>query len=198
MGQDLTPVRNWHGLRSTLRYFAAVWALLAVWHGLGFGRESPETQTRSPKVAKAKHAVLRNVPAVSFVAKKLRYSEDALGNRIPDFSYCGYHGANAPIPSVPVRVTVAPDRGDDRQRIQQAVDYVAGLPADQNGFCGAVLLERGEFQVDRSIRIAVSGVVLRGSGAGADGTTIRAIQRDRSTAATISPWVTVPRAQTLS
>src|SRR5262245_41644003 len=69
----------------------------------------------------------------------LHYLADAQGNRIPDFSSCGYAEGNRPIPDAPVRVVVAPLKGDSTARIQQAIDYVSALPLDTNGLRGAVL-----------------------------------------------------------
>src|SRR5262249_8686672 len=57
---------------------------------------------------------------------KLVYDTDARGNRIPDFSYCGYR-SGAAIPDVPVRVTVSAKHGDNGDRIQAAIDYVSRL-----------------------------------------------------------------------
>ena len=54
---------------------------------------------------------------------------DEHGNRVPDFSTCGYAGGDRPIPDAPVRVVVAPVAGDETARIQKAIDYVASLPA---------------------------------------------------------------------
>ena len=62
------------------------------------------------------------------------YNPDSLGNRIPDFSYCGYMASEEAIPNVPVKVVVPDVKGDATQRIQAALDYVASLPVDQNGF----------------------------------------------------------------
>ena len=70
---------------------------------------------------------------------RLVYSSDELGNRIPDFSHCGYAGADAEIPNVPIRVAVNPAEGDDGLVIQAAIDAVAKLPAGKDGFRGAVL-----------------------------------------------------------
>jgi len=98
------------------------------------------------------------------------YTPDERGNRIPDFSYCGYMAAERFIPDVPVRVVVQVTQGDTTQRIQRALDYVASLPADPNGIRGAVLLEPGLYHVSGSLKICTSGVVLRGSGMGPDGT----------------------------
>src|SRR5258707_4809109 len=63
---------------------------------------------------------------------KLVYDTDARGNRIPDFSHAGYQGGGVAIPDAPVRVVVAPAKGeqDNTARIQAAIDYVAWLTAD--------------------------------------------------------------------
>ena len=74
---------------------------------------------------------------------KLIYDADARGNRVPDFSSCGYAGADREIPDAPVRVVVAPVPGDETDRIQRALDYVGSLPADAKGIRGAVLLLKG-------------------------------------------------------
>ena len=93
---------------------------------------------------------------------------------IPDFSYAGYHGGGVALPEVPVVKTLAPSGGDDRLLIQQAIDSVAALPLGANGFRGAILLTAGHYQVSDSLRIAASGVVLRGEGQGRDGTVLHA------------------------
>lgn len=95
---------------------------------------------------------------------KLIYTPDDLGNRIPDFSYCGYKASEQAIPNVNVKVVVPVIKGDATQHIQAALDYVAALPADANGFRGAVLLQKGKYEVLGQLRITASGVVLRGSG----------------------------------
>ncbi len=103
---------------------------------------------------------------------RLVYRADERGNRVPDFSNCGYAGADREIPHVAVRVTVAPAEGDDGARIQRAIDYVASRALGDDGFRGTVLLLPGTFEVAGQIRIRTSGVVLRGSGAIEGGTTI--------------------------
>ena len=102
----------------------------------------------------------------------IQYTVDDQGNRIPDFSFCGYQAMEAPIPDVPVKVVVPTVDGDATSRIQRAIDYVASLPVDANGFRGAVLLERGTHVVHGSLLIRTSGVVLRGAGFGKDGTVL--------------------------
>lgn len=103
---------------------------------------------------------------------KILYTPDSLGNRIPDFSYCGYKASEQAIPDVEVKIVVPVIKGDATLRIQSALDYVASLPLDANGFRGTVLLQKGTYEVLGQLRINASGVVLRGSGMNANGTTI--------------------------
>ncbi len=103
---------------------------------------------------------------------KLMYTPDSLGNRVPDFSYCGYKASEQSIPNVAIKMVVPVAKGDATLRIQSALDYVASLPADANGFRGAVLLQKGTYEVFGQLRITASGVVLRGSGMDEKGTTI--------------------------
>ncbi|RXK57999.1 pectate lyase [Lacibacter luteus] len=104
------------------------------------------------------------VPPLYSEKGKLVYTPDQSGNRIPDFSYCGYKASEQPIPTVDVKVTVPAKPGDATARIQAAIDHVSKLPLDANGFRGAVLLLPGRHEVLGQLRIAASGVVLRGSG----------------------------------
>lgn len=105
---------------------------------------------------------------------RLLYQRDALGNRVPDFGDCGYRAGREAIPTVPVRVTVGPVDGDDRASLQAAIDQVSALPRDASGFRGAVLLRAGEYQLDGTLTIGASGVVLRGAGDSETGTRLRA------------------------
>ena len=112
-------------------------------------------------------ALAADSPMVTVRADKdgrLAYTADATGNRVIDFSSAGYAGGNEAIPFVPAKITVEPDGKHDRERIQTALDLVAALPRDANGFRGAVLLKPGRWLIDASLRLAASGVVLRGSG----------------------------------
>src|SRR5688500_17512466 len=117
---------------------------------------------------------------------KLVYSTSEKGDRIPDFSTCGYLGGGVPIPDVPVRVVVAPVDGDDTARVQAAINHVASLEPAENGFRGAVLLQPGRFEIAGGLRIAASGVVLRGSGMGEGGTVLVATGHDRRTLITVA------------
>src|SRR5262245_26188732 len=69
---------------------------------------------------------------------RLVYEADARGNRVPDYSACGYADGAVPIPDVPVRVTVPVSAGDSTARIQSAIDFVSALAPDAGGFRGAV------------------------------------------------------------
>ena len=114
--------------------------------------------------------------------EKLVYHADAQGNRVPDYSFAGYKGGGVAIPDVPVRVTV-PMAGteDATARIQAAIDYVSGLPADKEGIRGAVLLEKGRYPIGAALKIRASGMVLRGMGDGEEGTVLVATGIDRRT-----------------
>jgi hypothetical protein len=111
------------------------------------------------------------------------YSEK--GDRVLDWSHCGYAQSEEPIPDVPVIETLEPLPGeatpmanmaypmgpDSRQRIQAALDRVAAMDADDDGVRGAVLLKRGTYFLNGGLRVP-SGVVLRGKGDGEDGTVL--------------------------
>jgi hypothetical protein len=77
---------------------------------------------------------------------------------------------------VPVAEVVLPREnlrnGDDTDRIQAAIDRVAQLTPNLDGFRGAVLLHRGEYLIKAPLNISSSGVVLRGEGDEDDGTIV--------------------------
>jgi hypothetical protein len=102
---------------------------------------------------------------------RLTYVADSAGNRIPDFSHAGYKGGGVSIPFIPVVKSVFPQAGDNTSRLQAAIDSVGALPADQNGFRGALLLAPGVYNVYGTIYVRTSGVILRGSGDGGDSLT---------------------------
>ena len=86
---------------------------------------------------------------------QLIFHQTEKGDRVPDFSYCGYRASELPIPNIPVKVIVPHQAGDATANIQQALDFVGELPADQDGFRGAVLLEKGNFQVTGQLLIDI-------------------------------------------
>lgn len=110
---------------------------------------------------------------VQFDGTRLRYTADARGNRIMDFSHAGYKGGGVAIPMVRVARTVKPAAGDHTKQIQAAIDDVSGRAPGSDGFRGAVLLEAGIYEVSGPLAIRTTGVVLRGSGSSETGTVIR-------------------------
>jgi hypothetical protein len=69
-----------------------------------------------------------------------------------DFSSAGYRGGGVKLPVAAVCQRLAPASGDNTARIQAALDNATG----------AVVLSAGEYEVAGTLRIARSGVVLRG------------------------------------
>lgn len=94
----------------------------------------------------------------------LQYTPDAMGNRIPDFSQVGYEQNRKPLPDIPVVKALLPSGTDDQLLIQQALDELALLPVQANGFRGALLLKSGKYLIKGSLNIRASGIVLRGEG----------------------------------
>lgn len=117
------------------------------------------------------------------------YSEK--GDRLMDYSYVGYRKSEVPIPDVRVVDTMSPAVGqptrvdnmkypmgpDSYERIQGALDQVAAMRPDADGFKGAVLLRKGTYYVNGTLTVG-SGVVLRGEGDGEDGTVL--VMRSKS------------------
>lgn len=109
------------------------------------------SQTNYPDIKKNKHGKIERVA-------------DNLGNLIPDFSYAGYKASEKAIPNVEAKIFVPKQDGDATETIQKAIDYVGQLKPDKNGFRGAVLLDKGTFEINGTLYLENSGVVLRGSG----------------------------------
>ncbi|MCD8164663.1 MAG: hypothetical protein LUE93_00065 [Bacteroides sp.] len=102
------------------------------------------------------------------------------GDRIPDFSYCGYMASETPLPFVKAVIKVPALQGDATLRIQAAIDRVSSLPVNDQGFRGAVLLEKRVHEVGGTLFIRASGIVLRGEGSYEEGTLLKATGTDRS------------------
>ena len=126
---------------------------------------------------------------------RLVYDLDERGNRIPDFSNCGFMGGGVVLPEVDaVEVLLPLESGDDTRRIQAAINHVAAIPEDEDGYKGAVLLKHGVYRINKSIHILSSGVVLRGEGQGEDGTTLVATGKGHRTLIEVgSVRTTAPR-----
>lgn len=106
-----------------------------------------------------------------------------MGDRILDWSYCGYKQSEVPIPDVPVVEILQPPsvdvqspdnmmyptESDNRAYIQAALNRTGSRMPDANGVKGAVLLTKGTYYIDGSLKVS-SGVVLRGEGDGENGT----------------------------
>jgi hypothetical protein len=96
----------------------------------------------------------------------LQYHPDEKGNMLPDFSRVGYYQGDQPIPDVPVVKTISAGDNNSQSIIQDAIDEVSKRTPDNNGFRGAILLKKGVYKIPGTIRIAASGIVLRGEGDG--------------------------------
>lgn len=107
-------------------------------------------------------ATAQNFP-LQVKSNKISYTKDAKGNRILDFSYCGYKASEQDIPNVENVIFVSLRQNDASEVIQRAIDYVSSLKPNKQGFRGAVLLDKGVFNLSKSLWIRTSGVVLRGS-----------------------------------
>jgi hypothetical protein len=94
---------------------------------------------------------------------KVDYSSiiTSLGDRLPDFSFCGYHSADRNLPNIDSNVTqvLSPSSGDQTTRVQNALDQIS-----QTGG-GVLLLSPGSYKFNSSL-IIPNATVLRGSGAG--------------------------------
>jgi hypothetical protein len=102
---------------------------------------------------------------------KLAYGHYKTGDRIADFSSAGYKGGGVALPTVSTKRSISPSGKDDTAAIQQAIDDVAKLPS-VDGIRGAVELATGTFHCSGTLEIATSGIVLRGAGNTAAGSTI--------------------------
>ena len=101
-------------------------------------------------------------------------SQTSVANRMIDFSTAGYMGGGVSIPWVPVVKTLNPDPlgGDDRARIQAAINEIAAMPLSSAGFRGTLLLTAGAYRVSDRVNISSSGIVIRGEGQGPTGTVV--------------------------
>jgi hypothetical protein len=105
---------------------------------------------------------------------RMIYVPDYKGNHILDYSNSGYMGGGVPLPDVRAAIVIHPGEGDDSGRIQAAIDYVSSLPVGSNGFRGAVVLGKGQFELSKTLYMNTSGIVLRGQGDSDEGTVLHA------------------------
>lgn len=101
---------------------------------------------------------------------KMIYKRTAKGDRIMDFSYAGYGEGGVALPDITARDTLAPSGGDDTAAIQAAIDHLA-MRSEHDDMPRALLLRAGAFHLSRTVTLP-SGVLLRGEGEGANGTSL--------------------------
>ena len=104
----------------------------------------------------------------------LVYMPDSNGKIILDFSHSGYRKSEVAIASIDVVLSIAPIVGDNTQHIQNAINQIASLSINQDGFRGILLLTAGTYPVLGQIVINDSGIVLRGQGQSESDTVILA------------------------
>jgi hypothetical protein len=112
---------------------------------------------------------------------RLVYSADIKGNVVPDFSAVGYMNSETFIPTIGVVLTINPVAGDNLANIQNAINQVAALPLDVNGFRGAILFNAGTYNISDTVTITASGIVLRGVGFNGTGTNLIATKTSQHT-----------------
>ena len=105
-------------------------------------------------------------------AGRIVYHKDADGFVISDFSHAGYKGGE-PVPdyrppAARIEAVMPIANADNTENIQRAIDKIAALTPDADGFRGLVQLAAGKFLVDGTIHLNASGIVLRGAGRGPD------------------------------
>ena len=103
---------------------------------------------------------------------RLKYHSDDQGNRIPDFSHCGYKGGGIALPTADVCKTLDAQPGDMAASLQSAIDEISKAPVNSAGIRGALLLKRGNYHISGTLHIRATGVILRGEGQGEDGTVL--------------------------
>ncbi len=114
---------------------------------------------------------------VSVADGKLHYADLGKGNRMLDFSVCGYRNSAVPIPDAEVVFTLAPSANDSRM-IQAHIDALAARAVDERGLRGAILLTEGTYYLDEPLRITASGIVLRGQSKERTVLVKRGVERD--------------------
>lgn len=115
----------------------------------------------------------------------LKYIPDEKGNIIPDFSRVGYYAGDKEIPNIAVAKTINPS-DNAMTDIQAAIDELSKAPLDKNGFRGTILLKKGTYKIPGMIKIAASGIVLRGEGDNENGTKLIAATKSKDELISVS------------
>ena len=116
------------------------------------------------------------------------YVNKSVAQKIPpdsvkiDFSYAGCKTQKKDLSQLPV-LSVKPTGKDDSRLLQAAIDHLAKLPLQKNGFRGALLLSDGNYHVDSQLEITSSGIIIQGSKA----TIVTAVGVGRRTLIEIGP-----------
>lgn len=142
-------------------FFIAIWVVAAVFLRISTGVANAQTTDEGAL----------DFSPLEATATDIRFNTYPNGDRIPDYSYCGYMGGEEPIPdlllnSVPVIKVPCTGGEDAGAAIRQALDYASTFPLGESGFRAVVLLDKGEYNINGSLLISSSGVVLRGAGQG--------------------------------
>ena len=87
---------------------------------------------------------------------RLVYTPDSNGNIVPDFSGVGYKNSEEPIPMVPVVLTVSAVSGDNTANVQLAIETVAAMAIQANGFRGAILFQSGTYEISGVLTISAT------------------------------------------
>ncbi len=150
---------------------AVIVSALAAWSALGAAAQTislPPFHAAYPPVTTSGQW---QSTKVFYSNGRLAYPADAEKNRVPDYSYSGYRYGEVAIPSVAEVQRLTATTGDQTARIQAALDQVGARTPDSRGIRGAVVLAAGTYQINGTVRINKSGVVLRGVGDGSSATT---------------------------
>jgi Carbohydrate binding module (family 6) len=121
----------------------------------------------------------------------ITYTPDVNGNKLPDFSGVGFENSEKTIPYVPVVMQLSPlPAADNSTQIEAAIaQIVANYPRDPiTGFRGALLLKAGEWQIDNTVDIVNSGILIRGEGSHDEGTIIVADELKQYTVFYFKGW----------
>jgi hypothetical protein len=102
-------------------------------------------------------------------------------SRTLGFDSVGYAAGENPLPDVPAVLRVRPGGSDDTALLQAAIDELASQSRATTNFRGTLELLPGTFHVEGRLRVAASGIVLRGSANGRYPTRIVAIAKSRRT-----------------
>lgn len=97
------------------------------------------------------------------------------------FVFVGYGAGKEPLPNVPAVLQVQPSGSDDTALLQAAIDELSSRSRVTADFCGALVLGPGTFYVEGQLRVATSGIVLRGNTIGKNPTRIIATGKSRRT-----------------